>query len=86
MKNTIAGVDLAKNVIQVCLIKNNKVISNEELTSEQFMIWLLNAKPITVIFEACAMSDYWKQEALKRGHNSHTCSPFIDHSHQRRET
>jgi transposase len=38
MQSTIAGVDLAKNVIQVCLIKNNKVISNEELTSEQFMI------------------------------------------------
>jgi hypothetical protein len=32
MKNTIAGVDLAKNVIQVCLMKNNKVISNKALT------------------------------------------------------
>jgi transposase len=74
MKSTIAGVDLAKNVIQVCLIKNNKVISNDELTSEQFMIWLLNAKPVTVIFEACAMSNYWKQEALKRGHDARLVS------------
>ncbi len=62
MKNTIAGVDLAKNVIQVCLVNKNKVISNEELTPQQFMIWLLNAKPATIVFEACAMSNYWKQE------------------------
>jgi len=74
MKNTIAGVDLAKNVIQVCLVNNNKVISNEELTSQQFMIWLHNSKPITIVFEACSMSNYWKQEALKRGHDARLVS------------
>jgi transposase len=70
MNNTIVGVDLAKDVIQVCIVKDNKVISNEEVTPVQFMFWLLNSKPVTIIFEACSMSNYWKQEALKQGHNA----------------
>jgi transposase len=74
MKNTIVGVDLAKNVIQVCIVKNNEVRSNEELTPQQFMIWLLNAKPATIVFEACAMSNYWKQEALRLGHDARLVS------------
>ena len=70
MKNTIVGVDLAKNVIQVCIVKDNEVVSNEEVTPEQFMFWLMNTKPVTIVFEACSMSNYWKQEALKKGHDA----------------
>jgi len=70
MKNTIVGVDLAKNVIQVCTVKNNTVVSNEEVNPMQFMAWLFNTQPITIVFEACAMSNYWKQEALKLGHDA----------------
>lgn len=70
MNNTIVGVDLAKDVIQICIIEENEVISNEEVTTVQFMLWLINRKPITIIFEACAMSNYWKQEALKQGHDA----------------
>jgi len=70
MNNTIVGVDLAKNVIQVCIVKNNEVVSNEEVIPEQFMLWLINTKPVTIIFEACGMSNYWKQEALKHGHDA----------------
>lgn len=70
MNNTIVGVDLAKNVIQVCIVKNNQVVSNEEVIPEQFMQWLINTKPVTIIFEACGMSNYWKQEALKHGHDA----------------
>lgn len=70
MNNTIVGIDLAKNVIQVCIVKNNAVISNQEMAPKQFMLWLTNTKPVTVVFEACAMSNYWKQEALKYGHNA----------------
>jgi transposase len=57
-----------------CIVKNNEVISNEEVTPEQFMLWLLNSKPVTIIFEACSMSNYWKQEALKYGHDARLVS------------
>jgi len=70
MKNTIVGVDLAKHVIQVCVVTNNKIVSNEELRSDEFMQWLHKTKKVTIVFEACAMSNYWKQQALKAGHDA----------------
>ncbi len=33
MHNTRVGVDLAKDVIQVCIYSNHKVISNTEMTT-----------------------------------------------------
>ena len=37
MKSTIIGVDLAKNIIQVCVVKHNK-----EMTPYEFSHWLAN--------------------------------------------
>jgi hypothetical protein len=34
MKNTIVGVDLAKNIIQVCVYTNKKVHSNSSISVE----------------------------------------------------
>ena len=36
MHTTIIDVDLAKNVIQVCAVKHNKVLSNEEMIPSEF--------------------------------------------------
>jgi transposase len=58
MKNTIVGVDLAKDVIQVCIFKNNKVHSNTEMPHRDFLTWLFNSKPMTLTFEACGTSNY----------------------------
>ncbi|MCK5666743.1 MAG: IS110 family transposase [Thiotrichaceae bacterium] len=74
MKNTIIGVDLAKHVIQACVVKNNKIISNEEIASHDFNAWLAKLKPATVVFEACGTSNYWKQVALDLGHDARLIS------------
>jgi len=74
MKDTIVGVDLAKEVIQVCVVKDNKVISNKELTISQFTDYLVKSKPVTIIFEACSTSNYWKQMALRQGHDARLIS------------
>lgn len=74
MKDTIVGVDLAKEVIQVCVVTNNKVTLNKELTISQFTDYLVKSKPITIIFEACATSNYWKQMALRQGHDARLIS------------
>jgi transposase len=74
MKNTIAGVDLAKEVIQVCTCTQNKVHSNIEMTHHEFLIWLFKSKPITIIFEACGTSNYWKQRAIEAGHDARLIS------------
>jgi len=74
MKNTIIGVDLAKDVIQVCIYTNQKVHSNKEMTHNEFLLWLFNTKPTTVIFEACGTSNYWKQKAIEAGHEARLIS------------
>ncbi|WP_010430739.1 IS110 family transposase [Vibrio cyclitrophicus] len=70
MENTIVGVDLAKKVIQVCKTTNRTVRSNEEMTPHEFTLFLVNSKPMTVVFEACSTSSYWKQQALRNGHDA----------------
>lgn len=74
MDNTIAGVDLAKDVIQVCVFTNKKVRSNSELTPSEFIDFLANSKSITVVFEACGTSNYWKQKAISFGHDARLIS------------
>lgn len=49
MNNTTVGVDLAKDVIQVCIVKDNKVVSNEEVTPVQFTgVWYSKPSNIPV--------------------------------------
>ena len=74
MNSTRVGVDLAKKVIQVCVYKNKKVQSNKELTPEEFTLWLSNSNPCTIVFEACATSNYWKQKATESGHDARIIS------------
>ncbi|MFT5759624.1 MAG: transposase [Alteromonadaceae bacterium] len=74
MKNTIVGVDLAKNIIQVCVYTNKKVHSNTEMTPDEFIAWLANSTPITVVFKACGTSNYWKQKAISLGHEARLIS------------
>jgi transposase len=44
------------------------------LTHKEFLLWLINTKPSTIVFEACATSNYWKQKALEAGHEARLIS------------
>ena len=77
MNNTSVGVDLAKEVIQVCIFTNNKVRSNTEMPPKEFSLWLINAKPAIIIFEACGTSNYWKQVAMATGHDARLICPKL---------
>lgn len=74
MENTIAGVDLAKDVIQVCVFTNKKVRSNTEMTPSEFIDFLANSKALTIVFEACGTSNYWKQKAISLGYDARLIS------------
>ena len=74
MYRTKVGVDLAKKVIQVCIYRDKKVLSNVEMTPDEFLCWLINAKPATIIFEACGTSNYWLQRAIEAGHDARLIS------------
>ena len=74
MYDTIIGVDLAKHLIQICVVINGKVISNNEITAKEFNAWLVNTKPAMIIFESCATSNYWQQVAKDAGHDARIIS------------
>ena len=62
MNNTMAGVDLAKDVIQACIVVDRKVRFNTEMTSPDSLERLINSQPRTVAFKACRTSNYRKQQ------------------------
>lgn len=74
MNKIVAGVDLAKNEIQVCVTKHNTVHSNKAMTPRDFNIWLANTNTMTIVFEACGTSNYWKQQAIACGHDARLIS------------
>lgn len=74
MKHTITGVDLAKDVIQVCVVNRNKVQFNKEMSVQAFSSWLARSKPMLIVFETCSTSNYWKQQAIEMGHDARLVS------------
>lgn len=74
MKHTVVGVDLAKDVIQVCVFINKKVHSNSEMTPCEFINFLAKSISSTIVFEACGTSNYWKQKAISLGHDARLIS------------
>ena len=70
MSTTIIGVDLATKAIRVCVYLNSKVLSNKELTPQQFSEFLRQQTPCVVVFESCSGSNYWAQYCLSVGHFS----------------
>ena len=51
-----------------------KTANQEEIKAHEFEAWLATSKKATVVFEACATSNYWKQIASKYGHDSRIIS------------
>jgi transposase len=87
MYRTKVGVDLAKKVIQVCIYRDKKVLSNEEMTQDEFLCWLINAKPVTIIFEAFGTSNYWRQRAIEAGHDARLiCAKLVSSVRQNQKT
>ncbi|WDE02593.1 IS110 family transposase [Thalassomonas actiniarum] len=77
---TTVGVDLAKNVIQVCVFYRNQVLSNTKMTPLKFTAWLASQKKSVVVFEACGTSNYWKRKATSLGHDARLISPKLVNS------
>jgi len=44
------------------------------MSSAQFTSWLATEKSAIIVFESCAMSNYWKQVAKEKGHNARILS------------
>jgi len=77
MKNSnVIGIDLAKNVIQVCRInKHGELLSNKAVSPNKLKVLLAKATPSLVAMEGCGACHYWARLAQTYGHDVRIISP-----------
>ena len=77
MQNSnVIGIDLAKNVIQVCKIdKHGELISNRAISPSKLKELLAKSNPSIVAMEGCGACHYWARLAQKYGHDVRIISP-----------
>lgn len=77
MKNSnVIGIDLAKNVIQVCRInKHGELFSNKAVSPNKLKVLLAKATPSIVAMEGCGSCHYWARLAQTYGHDVRIISP-----------
>lgn len=76
MKDTMIGVDLAKNVFQVHgALRTGEVQFRKKLTRKQFPVFMAQQGPCTVILEACCGAHYWARQMEALGHEVKLIAP-----------
>ncbi len=74
--SNIIGIDLAKQVIQVCLVsKHGELISNKATSPRKLQELLARSVPSIVAMEGCAGCHYWARLAKQQGHEARIISP-----------
>ena len=70
MKCKTIGVDLAKNIFQVCGVNDNiKPQFNKKLSRAKFVEFMAQQPPTRVVLEACYSSHYWGRTLTNMGHD-----------------
>ncbi|MXR71032.1 IS110 family transposase [Shewanella sp. JBTF-M18] len=68
MKVTLIGIDLAKNVLQVCGVNQaGKTLFNRTVKRTQLLKTLVQYPDAVIAMEACSGSNYWGRELMSRG-------------------
>ena len=68
MKHKLIGIDLAKNVFQVCAINQaGKDVFNRSVTRAKLAATMAVFEPTTVALEACASGHYWGRKFEQMG-------------------
>src|SRR6056297_3341041 len=75
-KCNVLGIDLAKNVIQVCLIdEHGSIIYNKAVSPSKLKALLANLSYSIVAMEGCGSCHYWGQLAEQFQHDVRIISP-----------
>ena len=73
---TLLGIDLAKNVFQVCAEDSEgNQLFNRRYTRSRFNRFIQTTEPCAVAMEACGSSHYWARELQALGHQVKLISP-----------
>lgn len=83
MKVKLIGIDLAKNIFQVCALNQaGKVIFNKSIRRKHLISQIQNLEPTLIAMEACASANYWGRCFEAMGHRvllipPQHCKPFV---------
>lgn len=73
---TRIGIDLAKNIFQVCATtETGKVIYNKTIKRPKLTAFMVNQPRCEVILEACGTSNYWSRVITEQGHTVKLINP-----------
>ena len=73
---TTIGIDLAKNVFQVCgMSRSGKVLFNKKLRRNRVLNFCCQLPNCLIGMEACASSHFWARELSKQGHEVKLMAP-----------
>jgi transposase len=68
MNVILIGIDLAKNIFQVCGVNQaGKVVFNRTVKRKDLLLFLVNYPDATIAMEACSGSNYWGRTLEQRG-------------------
>lgn len=69
MKIKLLGIDLAKNVFQLCALNQaGKVVFNRSVRRAQLHSTVAKLEPTTIAMEACSSAHYWGRTFVDMGH------------------
>ena len=75
-KSNVIGIDLAKNVIQVCVISaDGELVSNKAVSPKKLKEILAKTKPSIVAFEGCSACHFWGRFAQQFAHEVRIIGP-----------
>lgn len=76
LKFNVIGIDLAKNVLQICVIsKHGELVSNKMVSRQKLKEVLAKSSHSIVGIEGCGSSHYWGRLAESFGHDVRIISP-----------
>jgi transposase len=76
MKDTMIGVDLAKNVFQIHgATMTGHLKFRKKLARPRFRQFMSGQLPAVVVMEACGSASYWVRELIKLGHEVRLIAP-----------
>jgi transposase len=76
LKSTVFGIDLVKNIIQVCKIsKHGELVSNKAVSRQKLKEIWAKAKPAVVVIEGCGSSHYLGRYVENFDHEVRIISP-----------
>ena len=76
MNGTTIGVDLAKNVYEVCVENEvGHVVERRRLSRKKLLPWFATRSPAVVGLEACGGAHYWGRALEQLGHEVRVIAP-----------